>query len=105
MSKCPFEHDEQEKCPVQHSTITADSAAKTVGSVANTVGNTANETLNQDRQESSIPKKDSTNWIYPSEEQFYQAMLRKNKRIGDVKQVVKIHNTVNERVWKEILEW
>jgi cytochrome c heme-lyase len=47
------------------------------------------------------------NWIYPSEEMFFNAMKRKNWEAdaADMKTVVPIHNAVNERAWKEIKRW
>lgn len=50
----------------------------------------------------------SGNWVYPSEKMFFDAMKRKgndNARTADMRVVVPIHNAVNERAWKEILQW
>lgn len=50
----------------------------------------------------------SGNWVYPSERMFFDAMKRKgndNAQPTDMRVVVPIHNAVNERAWKEILEW
>ncbi|KAF2142366.1 uncharacterized protein K452DRAFT_318023 [Aplosporella prunicola CBS 121167] len=51
--------------------------------------------------------KGSGNWIYPSEQMFFNAMRRKNfdPRMEDMRSIVPIHNAVNERAWKEIKEW
>ncbi|XP_076131580.1 holocytochrome c-type synthase-like [Alosa pseudoharengus] len=52
------------------------------------------------------------NWVYPSEQMFWNAMLRKGWRwnegdIGqkDMKSIIKIHNQNNEMAWQEILRW
>ncbi|KAI9771278.1 MAG: Cytochrome c1 heme lyase [Geoglossum simile] len=47
------------------------------------------------------------NWIYPSEEMFFNAMRRKqyDPQAEDMRTIVPIHNAVNERAWKEIREW
>lgn len=54
------------------------------------------------------------NWIYPSERQFFEALLRKNTPTSatsatdlatSVASIIPIHNAVNERAWSEILEW
>lgn len=47
------------------------------------------------------------NWIYPSEQMFFDAMRRKNfeARSEDMKTIVPIHNAVNERAWTMIREW
>jgi cytochrome c heme-lyase len=49
----------------------------------------------------------SGNWIYPSEEMFFNALRRKGyeSKVEDMKTIVPIHNAVNERAWKEIKEW
>ncbi|OCF36970.1 cytochrome c heme-lyase [Kwoniella heveanensis BCC8398] len=52
--------------------------------------------------------KDSAgNWVYPSEQQFFNAMMRKNHnpRPADMRTIVPIHNAVNEKAWEQILVW
>lgn len=51
--------------------------------------------------------KKTGNWIYPSEEMFFNAMKRKSydPKETDMKTIVPIHNAVNERAWMEIKEW
>ena len=46
-------------------------------------------------------------WVYPSEQMFYNAMRRKGwaPSEGDMTAVVAIHNAVNERAWREIMQW
>jgi cytochrome c heme-lyase len=80
--------------------------------------------LGTERERSSIPIADETRdsiddstcpgakgkesvWIYPSEQMFFNALKRKNWNVKeeDMKTIVPIHNAVNERAWKEILEW
>ena len=51
---------------------------------------------------------DSPQWIYPSEQQFYNAMRRKGWQGVDertIPAVVRIHNAVNERGWMEVKQW
>lgn len=65
------------------------------------------------RQESRIPRAGSKqNWVYPSEQMFWNAMLRKGWRwreddLGpqDMSNIIKIHNQNNEQAWQEILKW
>ncbi|KAL4809037.1 cytochrome c1 heme lyase [Aspergillus unguis] len=55
------------------------------------------------------------NWIYPSERQFFEALMRKGNTPGSVgspselattvASIIPIHNAVNERAWQQILEW
>ncbi|XP_056290189.1 holocytochrome c-type synthase [Pseudoliparis swirei] len=65
------------------------------------------------REESTIPRHDTEkNWVYPSEQMFWNAMLRKGWRwreddlaAQDMSNIIKIHNTNNEQAWQEILRW
>ncbi|CAH1644224.1 unnamed protein product [Spodoptera littoralis] len=68
------------------------------------------------RQVSSIPRAmpdGSTEfWVYPSQQMFWNAMLRKGWRWKneDIKQkdmedIIKIHNANNEQAWQEVLKW
>ena len=47
------------------------------------------------------------NWIYPSEQMFFDAMRRKrySPRTADMASIVPLHNAVNEKAWAEILAW
>eukprot|EP00568_Trieres_chinensis_P003225 CAMPEP_0183296350 /NCGR_PEP_ID=MMETSP0160_2-20130417/3942_1 /TAXON_ID=2839 ORGANISM="Odontella Sinensis, Strain Grunow 1884" /NCGR_SAMPLE_ID=MMETSP0160_2 /ASSEMBLY_ACC=CAM_ASM_000250 /LENGTH=361 /DNA_ID=CAMNT_0025457957 /DNA_START=221 /DNA_END=1306 /DNA_ORIENTATION=- len=50
----------------------------------------------------------SSRWVYPSEQQLYNAMRRKGWDIQDestVPHVLRIHNAVNERGWAEVRRW
>jgi Cytochrome c/c1 heme lyase len=47
-------------------------------------------------------------WIYPSEQQLYNAMRRKgwqNVPVDSIPTVLQIHNSINERTWDKVLEW
>ncbi|XP_039591325.1 cytochrome c-type heme lyase isoform X2 [Polypterus senegalus] len=65
------------------------------------------------REESSIPRANSEKrWVYPSEQMFWNAMLRKGWRWKeddlhpeDMSNIIKIHNQNNEQAWNEILKW
>lgn len=74
--------------------------------------------LSSSRESSSIPISPRTElpkhqgaekrtWQYPSEKMFYNAMERKGWKpsAGDMEQVVKIHNAVNERAWAHVMAW
>lgn len=89
-------------------------------------------TLSQDREVSSIPRAHpqtssnvpsnseqetgsdvkSGNWIYPSETQFFSAVLRKSATTttpedlaSSISSIIPIHNAVNERAWHLIKQW
>jgi cytochrome c heme-lyase len=65
--------------------------------------------LSKEREISSIPKtgSDDKKWEYPSPQQFYHALLRRNKTAEEeyMDSVVSVHNQVNEDSWKQILDW
>ena len=73
--------------------------------------------LSTQREKSTIPKsedamgpgsKDSDkNWYYPSPQQFYHALKRKDMAAPEenISTMVDIHNFLNEQVWNEILKW
>mmetsp|Transcript_14743 Transcript_14743/g.48201 ORF Transcript_14743/g.48201 Transcript_14743/m.48201 type:complete len:235 (+) Transcript_14743:228-932(+) len=64
--------------------------------------------LSKERVESTIPQATAQgNWVYPSPQMFYNAMKRKGfePQEEEMRTVVAIHNTVNERTWREILTW
>ncbi|XP_004710031.1 holocytochrome c-type synthase [Echinops telfairi] len=69
--------------------------------------------LSTTREESSIPRADSEKkWVYPSEQMFWNAMLKKGWKWKhddisqkDMYNIIRIHNQNNEQAWKEILKW
>ncbi|XP_045132392.1 holocytochrome c-type synthase-like isoform X2 [Portunus trituberculatus] len=70
--------------------------------------------LPTERQVSSIPKADGDgeNWVYPSPQMFWNAMLRKGWRWKDddlnkqdMDNIIRIHNVNNEMAWQEVLQW
>ncbi|KAL1240733.1 Holocytochrome c-type synthase [Trichinella spiralis] len=69
--------------------------------------------LSTERELSSIPKAGSNeNWMYPSAQMFWNAMLRKgwqwkesDIQPDDMDSIIRIHNSNNEQAWREILRW
>lgn len=78
--------------------------------------------LSTQRETSSIPRGDaeeteakrpshqpdnSPRWMYPSEQQFYNAMVKKGYRppVESIPDVLRIHNAVNERSWSQVCKW
>ncbi|KAL5490215.1 CYT2 [Sanghuangporus weigelae] len=134
--KCPVDHSqfsraaEADKCPVDHKTrstwsglsglfssssSTSNESTSGVGTSSST-NTIAQPSLPTARQVSSIPRSDSSastdsveekNWVYPSEAQFFAAMVRKNHapRATDMRVIVPIHNAVNEHCWGELMTW
>jgi cytochrome c heme-lyase len=67
-----------------------------------------NVDLSKQRATSSIPKTgEECNWVYPSPQQFYHALLRKNKDVDAdaMEDVVHVHNVTNERTWEKVMDW
>ncbi|KAK9320644.1 cytochrome c/c1 heme-lyase [Lipomyces orientalis] len=115
-TECPVGHkampQSSESCPVDHSARTTwMKPATTLPASQSANASTAETSLGKEREVSSIPRSKSftgsSNWVYPSEEMFFNAMKRKNwnPQVQDMKTVVPIHNAVNERAWMEILKW
>ena len=65
--------------------------------------------LPTNRETSSIPNAAGGDplWVYPSQQQFFNAMRRKGYAPNEEEMdaVVAIHNAVNERAWAEVVEW
>uniref|UniRef100_A0A1B6E9Z9 Holocytochrome c-type synthase n=1 Tax=Clastoptera arizonana TaxID=38151 RepID=A0A1B6E9Z9_9HEMI len=70
--------------------------------------------LPTNRQQSTIPKAgtDGEFWVYPSQQMFWNAMLRKGWRWKDddlkpkdMEHIIFIHNANNEQAWLEVLKW
>src|SRR5690606_24285591 len=83
--------------------------------------------LNTSRERSTIPKhspKDESDayWVYPSEQMFWNAMIRKGWKwqeaiegkddssgqkftAEDMSHIIKIRNFNNEMAWREVLKW
>jgi len=71
--------------------------------------------LPTERQKSTIPKAGTTEtWTYPSQQMFWNAMLRKGWRWKEEEKemnpdtmahIIKIHNANNEEAWREVLKW
>jgi len=116
--KCPVDHaslsqSSADKCPVDHTTrkswtsmIFGSSTEPTPPPTPST-SQPAPSHLPNEREVSSIPRTDGSNWVYPSESQFFNAMARKNHnpQATDMKVIVPIHNAVNERAWAHVMTW
>ena len=133
-SGCPVSHAEREKavgdtaptapvkgevlvCPVTGTTTSCTSAGMSTVNPDNLIpvevtdlhkGTRADDgPLSTHRQVSTSPNAKGEYWVYPSQQQFYTALARKNHHpfMQDMSTVVHIHNAVNEKVWEEILAW
>lgn len=122
--ECPMHNKEQavkekpilvSECPVKHD----DSDINPLNMMPPMNQNPAPDqpfALPKDRQVSSIPKVTEDGrqefWVYPSQQMFWNAMLRKGWRWQkddiqqkDMDDIIKIHNANNEQAWQEVLKW
>ncbi|XP_065898016.1 holocytochrome c-type synthase-like [Dysidea avara] len=115
-SRCPVKHSASQRpseCPAN--------AGKDKLDPSNMMPASPNEpmenqpfSLSKNRQLSSIPKggTNSDKWVYPSEQMFFNAMIRKGWKFSeeqlkpeDMQHIITIHNKNNEDAWNEILKW
>ena len=68
---------------------------------------TSDETSDKKDKAHTDSNDQQTNWVYPSEQMFFNAMKRKGwgPKEEDMPVVVSIHNAVNERAWGEVMKW
>lgn len=123
---CPVKHDSQtDGCPVKHNGSTPFQLPASIEEAAKHAQTPLADQripLSTQRVVSTIPRADELRqeqsaphqpqegerWVYPSEQQFYNAMRRKGWAGVDeatVPFVVRIHNAVNERGWGEVRKW
>ena len=124
LTPAPATTQNEEKCPVPHESrdiwLKSQGVAKNSTSVptqdiecdSSTLPETphykTDVKLPEEREVSSIPRTNSHgNWVYPSQKQFYEAMIRKNWNpdAKDMETIIPIHNSINERCWNYIKLW
>lgn len=117
--ECPVPHDQRSKapegCPIPH-----DQKSKSDYDPLNNMPPpnqmpSAGQPfpLSTQRVTSGIPKAGTSDkWVYPSEQMFWNAMLRKGWRWeddtiqkDDMSHIINIHNSNNEKAWHEVLMW
>ncbi len=130
-SACPVSSARSEKggggggsgCPMRGGAAGASAAdgAKSPLNPANMMPAAANQqpaqgqkgALPTERVTSTIPNGEGESWVYPSPQMFYNALVRKGKVEAEggedveanMSTVVAIHNNMNEKTWKQVLEW
>ena len=72
-------------------------------------GSTPGHQIRTDKNSNSNSNSNSNNtWVYPSEQQVFNAMKRKGwtgVEEESIPSFLQIHNSVNERSWKEVQKW
>lgn len=113
-----FSKDQVNSCPLIKES-SAEIYNPNVGDIAFGQNKQPNQkiSLSTSRPVSTIPKtaeftpehqpKDENLWVYPSEQQYYNAMKRKGYNVHEteVPAILAIHNSVNEKGWLQIMEW
>ena len=69
---------------------------------------TSNTSSSDDGDNNNTNHNKNSTWIYPSEQQVYNAMQRKGWNTIEEEAIpsfLQIHNSVNERGWKQIQQW
>lgn len=107
-------------CPIDHKSLNADlNPLNQMPELSQSPLSDAQRlTLSTDREVSTIPRTltsdedpsidpSSQKWVYPSAQQFYNALVRKGQEAPeeDIESMVFVHNVLNELAWKEVLRW
>ncbi|KFD57379.1 hypothetical protein M514_01890 [Trichuris suis] len=112
-SGCPFD-DTTSQCPIDiEANFNVDCAANMMPAPDQSPAPDQPFPLSTEREVSSIPKAGTNErWAYPSQQMFWNAMLRKGWRWKqsditqqDMRHIIRIHNSNNEQAWREILRW
>ncbi|KAJ1853226.1 holocytochrome c synthase [Coemansia sp. RSA 1822] len=119
-SGCPVDHtkkpsflhsltgENEAKCPVDTNSV---NPLNMMPDLAQTMHEGQQTALSTERESSTIPRADQPSdthkWEYPSPQQFYNALARKNMPAPEeyVDVMVDIHNFLNEGAWNEVLKW
>ncbi|KAH9137202.1 hypothetical protein AeRB84_017938 [Aphanomyces euteiches] len=121
-SGCPVDHsckaNDMGGCPVDHTTLTKSglNALNLMEPADQRADPQQKVPLSTHRVASTIPmgsyvpahqNEGQDTWKYPSEQQYFNAMKRKgwDPQERDMKVIVGIHNTINEKGWAEVVEY
>jgi cytochrome c heme-lyase len=127
VGECPVKHGKDAPkpasgCPVQHGEGKIDPANQMPLAPNQTPAPGQPYKLSTDRVTSTIPRSGGEEagqekWVYPSEQMFWNAMIRKGWNwkeavespdglaAKDMTNIIKIHNVNNELAWREVLKW
>ncbi|KAG8945772.1 holocytochrome c synthase [Tulasnella sp. 424] len=63
--------------------------------------------LSSDQANDPLDQHSSSNWVYPSPQQFFNALNRKGYQMPEnqMATMVQLHNFLNEEAWAEVLDW
>ncbi|XP_044755740.1 holocytochrome c-type synthase [Coccinella septempunctata] len=121
--ECPMHQEAKpeqyarERCPIDHNNKEEINPLNMMGPANQKPSPGQPFPLPVEREVSTIPKAivkegESPFWVYPSQQMFWNAMLRKGWRWKeediqpkDMADIIKIHNANNEQAWLEVLKW
>src|ERR1700722_3888522 len=101
---CPVDHS-RSQCPVNDDSSV--NPLNQIPTLSQSPSPHQHGLLPTSRTESSIPRTAAGKWVYPSPQQFYNALARKGWETPEehVETMVDIHNFLNEQAWEEVLQW
>ena len=124
VNAAPSEEAKASSCPVKGDRSGLPASLEEAARHAQTPQADQRILLDTSRQVSSIPRgtcegtgpiptpahqhEPAKNWVYPSEQQMYNAMRKKgwsNIPEDSIPTVLQIHNNINERTWRQIQSW
>ncbi|KAG8942554.1 holocytochrome c synthase [Tulasnella sp. 408] len=109
-AQCPVSHGNDVVNPLNNVPLNLsqkpNSNQRTVLSTKREVS-TIPRTTSADEADDSLDQRSSSNWVYPSPQQFFNALTRKGYRMPEdqMATMVQLHNFLNEEAWREVLEW
>ena len=118
MSSCPISYQKSAamkagQCPVAHDLEDINPLNQVPFSLSQSAAPHQSMSLSIKRETSSIPRavlaeeSESSNWMYPSPQQFYNALTRKGYDMPEeqMSTMVQLHNFLNEEAWLQVLKW
>ncbi|KAF7351586.1 Cytochrome c heme lyase [Mycena sanguinolenta] len=123
MTQCPVQHADKLKssttarCPVSQNPDNVNPVNNVPFNLSQSPAPNQSISLSTKRQRSSIPcatssepdlvDSSSSTWMYPSPQQFYNALTRKGYDMpqDQMETMVQIHNFLNEEAWADVLRW
>lgn len=105
------------QAPVSPSQQTVLSLERTVSSIPRASSNSSSDAASpagacpvahdSKGKQKAADQDEEDKWVYPSPQQFYNALMRKGKDTPEqsIDVMVHIHNFLNERAWDEVRRW
>ncbi|KAJ7023972.1 cytochrome c/c1 heme-lyase [Mycena alexandri] len=123
MSQCPVQQagkltsSTTARCPVSQNPDNVNPVNNVPWNLSQSPAPNQSISLSTKRKKSSIPcatssepdpaDSSSSTWVYPSPQQFYNALTRKGYEMpqDQMDTMVQLHNFLNEEAWADVLRW